>query len=169
MNQIHLELGIEFKTVNDLCEKARSFIIENNSLQRFISKKEFVLIQEDQRISIMETPINSKSLENTSYGIIKIIRTKRLINNSHSLMNLIGLKKQHRRRIYEIDRFLSFFNEKIFQYYGVIYEKFSQYFLESLIRFNNKDEDFYSMVCQCIHSSKLVRNSDQKSRVAKTT
>lgn len=160
INQIHLELGIEFKTANDLYEKVRSFIIESHNLQRFVSKKEFILIQEDKIISIMENPINSRSLENPSYGIIKITRTKSTDSQLTFTYGFDWIKKQHRRRIYEIDRFLSFFSEKIMQYRGVSYEKFSQYFLESLIRFNNKDEDFYSMVCQCIHSSKLVLISD---------
>jgi transposase-like protein len=162
MNHIHFELDIEFKTANDLCEKARYFIIEENGFRKFVSKKEFILIEVDQRISIMECTNNSKSLENASYGTIKITRTKNNDNQLTFNYEFVWTKKQHRRRITKIDRFLSFFNEKIFHYRGVSYEKFSHYFLESFIRFNNKDLDFYSSVCQSIHTDKIIRFLDHK-------
>ncbi|MBX3006937.1 MAG: transposase [Melioribacteraceae bacterium] len=147
-NHISKELSLDYKTANEICEKIRQIILKNHFVNINFLKEEYFLFQvnnsDDTDVLICETiPIQDKKFLSYAYGKLILKRTKTYDDLLTFSFNFTWISKPSKRKIYQVDRFLSYLSQRLHTYRGVNYDKFISYLCENLIRFNIGEEAFF--------------------------
>ncbi|MGE5621250.1 MAG: hypothetical protein ACM3U0_01620 [archaeon] len=161
VNKISLELDLDYKSVVELTDTLKSKLISYYFEPELTKETQFLLFERtnDEIIQVKRwSEENGRELASLdlSFGLSKMKRTKSYDETLAFTFEFRWVTKSNRRKIYNIDRILSYFRERVAAYRGVSYEKFSEYFLESLIRYNATEDDYLELIFLTTNYSKIA-------------
>jgi transposase-like protein len=154
VNRISEELGIDIKSVIELHSKIRCEVINAYYKTKPSINSKYWLYIVNNEIEISSRNIDNNADPITSdYMIINFERTKEFGNLYSFLIDAqwVGTKIKYKSML---NTFISYIKMKLISYRGVKVEYFFEYFLETIIKYNNRGSSFLNIVSEILSKSK---------------
>lgn len=150
VNHIAEELQLDIKSVIELNNQTRKIVIDSFFKKKPLINSNYVLHIVNDKITLSSLKANMNNCEyNSGYMIISFTRTKEYGNLYSFLISAkwVGTKIKYKSML---NTFISYIKMKLISYRGVKTEYFFEYFLESIIKYNNRKLDFFNCLLEIL-------------------